>query len=333
MHLRVVYLAALILSGCAANTVRIEHAGTVSTQAAEVVKGTKAYVATVQARRRDAVIALVASDPSCKWGSTLYMDTQWTPRPPPAPAVGLCDVSHVPEERRVPIDLRPIQPEALKALTLTVAGVATYQAALAEILADKPTDAKQDIDTALSTLTTATADLNRIAGSKLIDLGQLLTDRSKTMKGLIGTLIELQQTQLKVDKVNKVVGATNTTALIDDLNTALANLSRLQAANSETYALLGVKMAYANEAPHSTFAERTELIRQIATADDAFEDAKLGRVADLTTATTALGEQDQQLRRALAGDFTPEERRRIALDNIKQAFSLLSQIAALFPAL
>ena len=65
----------LALTACAANTVRLERAGTVSTQAKSVIVGVSAYVADVQARRREANVALVASNPSCDWRNAIIVDT------------------------------------------------------------------------------------------------------------------------------------------------------------------------------------------------------------------------------------------------------------------
>jgi len=161
------------LSACAADIVRLEHAGAVSTQATATVNAARAYLFDVQARRREANIALVASDPGCSWGSSVTTDTAWLP------PRSFCDVRGIPENRRVKISLRPVSEEALKGIAVTIAGIAAYQGALADVLDEEPVDAKGGLTDAIDKLTTASADINRIAGEKLLDLGPLTSNRGE----------------------------------------------------------------------------------------------------------------------------------------------------------
>lgn len=322
-----IYAACLTLSACAANTVRIEQAGTVSTQAKQTTVAVNAYVADVQSRRREANVALVASDPSCGWGDQITVDTQWDARR------GLCDVAGLPQPRRATISLRPISAEALRPVVTSVAGVATFQAALAQVLDEKPVDAKAEIDGAIETLSTAASDINRIAGEPLIDLKTLTGETAKGVSALIGALVEMQQTELKVRKVRAIVDRTDTSGLYSNLETAVTDLSRLQAGNSAARLRDALDLVYARDAERLDFAQRRELVRQIALARDEANDDGAARAAVLVDAIGKLKASDLELRRALAGEFTPEKRRQIARANRKQAFALLSKIAAVFPAL
>lgn len=319
--------ALLVLTACAADTVRLERAGTVSTQARAVTIGVNAYVADVQARRREANVALVASDASCDWGDAITVDTQWNGRR------GLCDVTGLPAARRATISLRPVSAESLRPIAMSVAGVATFQAALAEILDTKPVDARAEINGAIETLSTAASDINRIAGEKLVNLGPLTSDRGTAVAELVGTLVELQQTNLKVRRVAAIVDRVDTARLYDDLRVAVTGLRRLQDGNSADGIRDALDRVYARDAGRLDFTQRRDLVRQIAAARDEAGDAGDARLDALTDAIDQLASSDVQLRRALAGEFTPEVRRSIARENRKQAFGLLTKIAALFPAI
>jgi len=322
-----VWLLLLALSACAANVVRLEHASAVSTQATATVNAANAYLADVRARRREANIALVASDPHCGWGDFVTTDTEW------APPRGFCDVKGVPAGRQVRVSLKPISEEALKGLTVAIAGIATYQAALADVLDDKPDDAKAGITDAIDKLSTASSDINRIAGEKLIDLGPLTGDPAKAVIELVGTLAALEQTNMKVESVRHVVAGVAPGPLYGDLKTGLTKLADLQDANSTARQRFALEEGYAQEVGKLSFADRRDWIRQIAAAADEDASVRKARLAVLTGVVDKLATSDGSLRNALAGKFTPEERRRIARENRTQILGLLSKVAALFPAI
>lgn len=314
------------LTSCAANVVRLEHTGEVSTKAKAVTEAVDAYVVDVQARRRAANVALVASDPSCTWGDEIVVDTMWDGKR------GLCDVDGLPQARRLSMPLRPISAAAIRPVAQAVAGIATFQAALAAVLDAKPVDAKAEIDGAIGTLSTAATDLNRIAGGKVIDLGPLTGDTGKAVVGLVGALIEIQQTELKVRKVDAIVRRTDTARLYSNLSSAVTRLDRLQGRTSTANLRDALDRVYARDAERMDFVQRRELVRQIAEARDVAEETDALRLKTLTDAIKELADSDVKLRRALNGDFPPEERRRIAKENRAQALALLSKIAAVFPA-
>jgi formate dehydrogenase maturation protein FdhE len=320
-------LSCVALTACAADVVRLEYAGQVSTQAGALVVAARTYTKDVEARRRDANIALVASDPSCNWGDTLIIDDQW--RPP----AGLCDLKHVPKTRWTTLDLRTVSPKALETITTAIAGVASYQQALAAVLDDKPPDAKEAIDGAIETLTTATTDINRIAGEKLFDLGPLTSDRAKAVVGLVSTLIALQQTNLKVKRVRAVVADQDSEPLLAALEQSVGRLAGLQDANSAARAQFALNTAYLSERSKASFAERREWIRKLADASDEGDAVRKVRIAALMNAIAKLRSTDETLRKALAGQFSKADRQRIARENRTQIAGILSQVAALFPAL
>ena len=320
-------LSLLLLSACAADQLRLERAGDLSTQAKATAAAANSYVAEVQTRRRDAAVALVASDPSCTWGPYLTIDRTWDGKR------GLCDMAGVPADRQVRINLQPVSQQGLKALTEAIAGLVAYQGALADILDEKPDDANESISGAIQTLSTASSDLNRIAGSKLIDLGPLTGDRASAVVALIGTLVEMQQTDLKVGKVRAIVAKTDAATLIGNLKDGASKLSTLQDANSAVYRLFALDKAYSRERSTLDFTTRLQRVRNLATASDDVTDGGAERLAVLTAVLDKLGATDVKLRDALAGKFSREERRKIAQENRKQLFSILSQIAAIFPPL
>jgi hypothetical protein len=325
--MRSVLLGVLLLSACAADQVRLERAGDVSTQAKTTVDAANAYVAGVQTRRRDAAIALVASDPTCTWGPYLTIDANWDGKR------GLCDMGGVPANRRVRINLQPVSQQGLKALTETIAGLAAYQGALTDVLDNKPADARAAVSGAIQTLSTASTDINRIAGADLIDLGPLTDGRATAVAALIGTLVELQQTNLQVGKVRAIVAKTDSATLIGHLKDGASKLNTLQDANSATYRLFALDKAYSRERTGLDFTARLQRVRDLATATDDVTDGGAQRLAVLTAAIDKLGETDAKLRDALAGKFSAAERKTIAQENRKELFSILSQVAAIFPPL
>jgi hypothetical protein len=325
--MRSIALGFLLLSACAADQLRLERAGDLSTQAKTTVAAANNYVAGVQTRRRDAAIALVASDPTCTWGPYITIDRGWDGKR------GLCDMAGVPVDRQVRINLQPVSSQGLKALTEAIAGLVAYQGALADILDEKPDDARESISSAIQTLSTASSDINRIAGSKLIDLGPLTGDRATAVVTLIGTLVEMQQTDLKVGKIRAIVAKTDARILIGNLRDGASKLSTLQDANSAVYRLFALDKAYSRERSTLDFTARLQRVRDLATASDDVTDSGAERLAALTAALDTLGATDAKLRDALAGKFSREERSRIARENRKQLFSILSQVAAIFPPL
>jgi len=317
----------LALAGCAADTIRLEHANSVSTQAKATVGAAKLYVSEVQVRRREAGIALVASDPSCLWGPSITIDRKWDGKR------GLCDLSRVPQARQVSLNLQPVSPEALKALTTSISGIAAYQGALADILEEKPEEAKDNIATAIETLGTAAGDINRIAGSKVVDLGSLTNGRADAVVKLIGTLVAMQQTALKVREVRGVVAANDSAALITELRTSADKINTLQDGNSAVNLLMGLTTAYGRDRHTLAFNDRVARVRDIALATDNVTSGNRARIAALKSALDELAKTDTALRNALAGKFTAEERRRIARENRQAVFAILSQVAAIFPPL
>lgn len=317
----------LALSACAADTLRIERANSLSTQAATTVAAARAYVADVQARRREGAVALVASDPSCLWGPSIVVDAEWKGRR------GLCDLRGVPANRRATLNLQSVSPDALRTLTTAIAGIAAYQGALAEVLEERPDEAKETIATAIDTLSTAAGDLNRIVGEKTLDLGPLTGARAGAVVALVGTLDAMRQTNLKVASVRRVVAGADAEALIGALDEGAARLGSVQDGNSALYRLTGLTAAYDRERPRLPFAERVARVRDIAAASDDVTSGYRKRLAALRSVLGDLRVSDGKLRDALADRFTPAERRRIARENRKQLFSILSQVAAIFPPL
>lgn len=317
----------LALSACAADTLRLERAGVVSTQAKATVAAARAYVADVRTRRREGAVALVASDPSCLWGPSIVVDRNWKGDTP------LCDVSRVPADRLQTIDLTMGSPDAIRAITTAIAGIVAYQGALADVLEDKPDEARETVATAIETLSTAAGDLNRIVGSKAIDLGPLTGTRSDAVVKLVGTLVALQQTNLKVGAVRRVVATKDAVALIDTLAAGTERLGSLQDGNSALMRLTGLTTAYATDAPELPFPERVARVRDIAAANDDVSSGTAARVAVLKVVLDDLRKADISLRNAIAGRFSAEDRRSISRENRKRLFSILSQVAAIFPPL
>ena len=64
---------------------------------------------------------------------------------------------------------------------MSAAGVATFQAALAELFDAKPVDARTKINGAVEALSAAVSDINRISREKLINIGPLTGEKGKAV--------------------------------------------------------------------------------------------------------------------------------------------------------
>jgi hypothetical protein len=73
--MRVPIAVALLLTGCAADQLRLDRTGGFANQAKTTVSAARAFITGMQARRREAAVALVASDPSCRWGPVIVIDS------------------------------------------------------------------------------------------------------------------------------------------------------------------------------------------------------------------------------------------------------------------
>jgi hypothetical protein len=321
--MRYTALGFLLLSGCAADQLRLDQAGDVSTQAKATVAAANSYTAQVQRRHREAAIALVASDPTCDWGDYLTIDSQWDGER------GLCDVGGVPTSRQVKIDLRPISQQGLTVVTEAVAGLAAYQGALAAVLDNKPDEAKDSLLTAIQTLSTVSSDIDRVVGAKAIDLGPLTGGQAGPITTLIGTLIEMQQTDLKAKKVQAIVAKTSSTALFEALKGGVAKLDTLQDANAATERYFALDKIYSREHAALDFPARVQLVRDLAAASDDMNDGPTAHLKVLADAIDKLAASDAKLRDA----FSREGRKKIAQQNRTQLVSILSEVAAIFPAL
>jgi signal transduction histidine kinase len=129
------------------------------------------------------------------------------------------------------------------------------------------------------------------------------------------------------------VAKTDARILIGNLRDGASKLSTLQDANSAVYRLFALDKAYSRERSTLDFTARLQRVRDLATASDDVTDSGAERLAALIAALDTLGATDAKLRDALAGKFSREERSRIARENRKQLFSILSQVAAIFPPL
>ena len=324
-------LLLLLVSGCGADSVRLQSARAVDTQSQQVAANGAAYLASLQDRRRSADVAFVATDLSCHWGAALYVKVpRYTPGE--SDARPLCRPNAAVDYYRLDLNATPVGP-----LPAQLAALAVYEKALADVVGGKPEEAKLALASALSTLVTANGDLSRIAGTTLIPTPQ--ADQLKASADLLTLLHQMLLTHAASSEVAKLVAGFDSKRFLDAMDAAIDRLARLYDKNSSRRiraALTGLEADHAagrwrDTDPILLYAARRDLIEALAvTEDPRLSPAK--RAAGLKEAVAGLRKADAALREALSTAPSPAVRKQIAEANAAQALDLLAKIAALFPA-
>ena len=168
--------AALALSGCAVDTLRIEGANDVATASTAVVTQANAALDRAKAQRQKAYATLIASDPSCLPISPLYLFVPLGPPVKGAPVAPLCadgPDDKFPGYRVEKREADTIGAEALRPTVALVAALADYEAALAKVVAEPEPDVSKELQGIFDKASDARTIAELLSGSTLPKLPDL----------------------------------------------------------------------------------------------------------------------------------------------------------------
>ncbi|MBY9064823.1 hypothetical protein K7957_17940 [Sphingomonas yunnanensis] len=315
--------AALLLTGCATNAVRIQAAGDVTARGREAITATAAYLESVEQRRREAAAALVASDPSCLPATPLRIQVPTNVTAAPAP---LCPESGAPAPgyTALSIDVGTSPRALLEPRVALLAAVGDYVEALATILAAPTTDVSAE-------LTAFAERVGRVAAAAGMTDADPATPRGQSLVALAAFAAELAREARTAGKVRALVEARG-----DAVDRALADLrgevegwGRTAARSADDLYGNALSRTYLRHRTELTAEQREQLAARVFAAREAArtDPARAAAVADaLALASTAQAD----LRAALSGRLTPAQRRataQLALDRIARALALVATIA------
>ena len=323
--------AALLLSGCATNAIRIAAAGEVQAGARDAVTATEQYFDAIEQRRRAAAAALVASDPSCLPATPLRLQVPIMPTAARAP---LCvgDAGAAPGHAVFEIDLGSSPRAVLEPRIALLAAIGDYADALATILEAPRTD--------ISVEATAFADqadrlarfTNFVAGTDLPNVNAAIAgEQGQSLVALIAFAGELAREARRTGDVRALVIARGAT-----VDRALAALSaqvtlwgRGAARNADDLYGNALFRTYIRDRAGLSADQREQLAARIFAAREAAKDGP-ARAATVVEAIDLTTKAQAGLRDALAGRLTPAQRRaaaRLNIDRITRALGLIASIA------
>jgi hypothetical protein len=328
-------MAALLVSACAGNKLRVDAAADVQTASDALVTRATAALDEAKARRLQANAALVASDPSCEPLARIVVQRRTgrggggkTP---------LCASSSVPRlgYQLDVLDLRPISEEALKPTILLISAVGDYGAALGKIAARPNADISKELGSLAGKASSAAAIANGLLGTNLPDAEkQLATDQAKTAVALLQFFADLAVEQRKVRDINRYVAehGDEVEAILPQLATQLSNwILAVSQGDAQIYQNSLVR-AYRNERSKWSYDQRLAFATRV-NESRAESAAAPARMRALTQALTDFKDAQADLRRKLRGDFTPEEKRRmgqIANQRMLEALDLVAKTVIAF---
>jgi hypothetical protein len=307
-------LLLLAASSCAGNALRVEAAADVHGAADTFVNDAHAALDDARVQRLQANAALVASDVSCEPLRRIVVQrrTGGARRG----RVPLCASSAAPRlnYQLDEIDLRPISEDSLKPTILLIGAIGDYGAALGKIAARPDVDISKELGSFAGRASSASALANGLLGTHLPDPEKLLaTDQAKSALALLQFFAGLANEQAKVRDINRYVAAhgAKVEAVIPELRAQLRNwIVAISQGDAEIYQNSLVR-AYGNERTHWSFDQRLAFATRV-NESRAQSAAAPARAAALDQALTDFADAEATLRRMLAGDFTPAERRRMA---------------------
>lgn len=331
---------AIALSGCGMNAVIVGAAGEQGRAATAIAVQSRAALAAVDQRRRDAYVALIASDPSCTPVNPIYI---FVPRnaptgppsakdAPPLCAKGANDMlpGYVAER----LEFSAVSAETIQPTIDLIAALATYGAAMTDIVEAPKPNVADDLAAALDIAVGAKALAESLGASGLPNLGQ---DQVATATKLVALLSELAQERRQVRDIRRLF-AEQAPAIDTILGELDAQLTLWQRDIGGSYAgtlkqsLLG---AYGRERERTTFDQRRALAALVVEAREEPQ-----RIAAATKRFSAAIDEfragQQSLANLLAGHPTPEQRAaaaRISRQRFATALTLLAETITAWKAI
>ncbi|MBB6505254.1 hypothetical protein F4693_002242 [Sphingomonas endophytica] len=323
-------LVSALLAGCAGNAIRLEAAGAVQRDTRAAIAASARYFDEIEARRRAAAAALVASDPSCLPLTPLRLQIPRDPRAAPAPLC-LADGAPAPGHSVYAIDLADSPRAILAPRIALLAAIADYADALAALL-EAP---KADVAAELTAFADQADRLARfgafVAGTDLPDINAAAaSEQGQSLIALIAFADQLAREARDVKAVRALVAGRGAT-----VDRALAALAvqvdvwgRGAARTADDLYGNALFRSYLRGRADLGAVQREELAARIFAARAAARDGP-ARAAEVSAALTLAATAQAGLRDALAGRFTPAQRRAAARLNIDRLTRALGLIAAL----
>lgn len=327
-----VIVAPILLGACAGKALIVQEATSAAELAAEANHEVEEYFSNLHAQRRDAMVALVASHPNCRWGSdvTIYV------RQPQAAVVKdapLC----LADGQAAPTGYSPVRiqlsrggvSDAYELAATQVAVITAYESALLAALDQKPRKIFDDLSFALALATKVPVTAGKLAGT---DLAPLADAQAAAAGDLIQMFSALQQeadqaTQVRLkmqEQGNRIQPA------LTDLTKMVQQLPIVSGQLSSQIEELGLETAYSAEAGRIGFDQRRTFISAIAAAQLARMSAT-ARAQPLLEAIAKLQRIDTELQAALTGNYSEEQRRRVVALNRSRLISVIGHITDLIP--
>ena len=323
-------LSSALLAGCAGNAMRLEAAGAVQRDSRAAIAASARYLDAIEARRRAAAAALVASDPSCLPLTPLRIQVPLDPRAAPAPLC-LGDAAPAPGHTTFAIDVADSPRAVLEPRIALLAAVADYADALAAIL-DAP---RTDVSAELTAFADQADRLARfgafVAGTDIPGINAAAaSEQGQSLVALIAFADQLAREARDAKAVRALVAERG--AAVDRALAALAVQVDVWGKGAARTAddLYGNALfrSYLRGRADLSAAQREELAARIFAARAAARDGP-ARAAEVSAALTLARAAQAGLRDALTGRFTPEQRRAAARLNIDRLTRALGLIASL----
>jgi hypothetical protein len=333
---RAYILLFFLCSSCAINALRVERASKVAVASDAVVEQARQSLEEVKARRAEANLSLVASDPSCFPARKIWI--RLTPASGP-----LCALDNSPEPgvQKVPIVLDPVDERSLEPTILLISALADYGDALGKIATEPKPDVSKELKDVIEKAGKAQAIANGLLQLDLPDPAKLLSDEQMSAAtNLIQFASELLHEADQAKRIRQI--AVEQGPKIDKLSVELS--AKLHAwldksAMSDTQVLqnnlLAVyKAEVVDKGARTTwdYDRRSKFLGLIAAARGD-RDAITARERAFDDSLAELSKAREGLSRALSGNLTDADRRELRDENerrILKALGLLAKVVMAF---
>jgi len=287
-------------------------------------------LAEVKARREQANISLIASDPSCFPAQRLWI--RITPAGGP-----LCAIDGRPESgvEKIQIPLDPVDERSLEPTVLLISGLADYGDALGKIATEAKPDVSKELKDVMEKAAKAQAIANGLLQLDLPDPAKLLTNEQvDAATKLINFAAELLHEADQVNRIRKIAREQDpkVDALSAELGAAI-NAWIENSAKSDTQILQNnLTAVYKAEviAPGPKtkwdYEKRVKFLQLIAAARTD-KDALTTRKDALNKALAELRDARLGLSRALANNLSEAERRDLRQENERRILRALGLLA------
>lgn len=327
----------LIATACGTNTLRVEYAGNVAAQGKAAAIASRNFLGRVEAARQETNIELIVADPACARSGNL-MIVRGRPDLSRTRASGwLC----VPEGAQVgaadqELSRAPLTEDLRPTLGL-IDAVASYAAALTEIVDAEFSDPAQEITEALETARAFQGLFLAVTGAASGPVPAADDSRVTAVTGFVSFLEELNREKTQVRRLRELLAQHPTGAepIIAQLQSHL-RIWEISRAGDVTLRsnLLGTLMANIVRAePPASAAQRREALVSFYQRQSAAE-ASAELSPALNNLLLTLLEADRDMRRVLREDpdLTKEEAARVASINRARLLRALERVTALITA-